>query len=146
MAMPGMSAAIGHIEMRTPEVEIVAIGITGIDAEMPHACTPIQRTVEIRGCQIGTVLPVEQDIAQIQIPTLPVQSVHIIDGVDTHQIVEVDFIGSLILVVRQIELIRHLVRQEKGTLACLLVIHGTQLERKGKHQGKGHHLFHSRMF
>ena len=34
--MPGMCAMIGHIEVRTTEVEVVTMWITGIDAEVPE--------------------------------------------------------------------------------------------------------------
>jgi hypothetical protein len=41
MQMPGMSTSIGCIECRTSEVEIVAVWIAGIDAEVPITCAPV---------------------------------------------------------------------------------------------------------
>ena len=63
MDMPGMTSTIGGIEGWTPEEEVVAVWIAGIDAEVPVACFPVERTVEIACCTIGTVLPIEQNIA-----------------------------------------------------------------------------------
>ena len=61
-SVPGMGTTIGDIEVRTSEVEIVTVRITGIDAEVPVTSVPVQRTIEIRGCNEGIPLPVEQDI------------------------------------------------------------------------------------
>ena len=59
MNVPGMSATIGGIEVRTSEVEVVTMRIAGIDAEMPIACFPVEGTVEIAGCDKGIPLPVK---------------------------------------------------------------------------------------
>ena len=59
MDMPGMSATIGGIESRTPEEEVVAVRIAGIDAEVPVACLPVEWTIEIGGCYKGVPLPLE---------------------------------------------------------------------------------------
>jgi len=123
MAVPGMSAAIGGIEYGTSEVEEVAVRITDIDAEMPETVTPRQWTEKIAGGTEGIPLPVQQDIAQVAVATLPVVAVNIVDTGHSHQVVEVDFVGSLILFVSEIQLIRHLVRQEQGFVSCLLVSH-----------------------
>ena len=105
MNMPGMSATIGGIEVRTSEVEVVTMRIAGIDAEVPVACLPVEGTVEIAGCNEGIPLPVEKDIAQIEVATLPIYTKYIVAARHTHQIVEVDFITSLILLVGEVELI-----------------------------------------
>jgi hypothetical protein len=39
--VPGMTAAIGSIEVRASEVEVVTMGIAGIDAEVPETSVPI---------------------------------------------------------------------------------------------------------
>jgi hypothetical protein len=46
-SVPGMGTTIGDIEVRTSEVEIVTVRITGIDAEVPVTSVPVQRTIEI---------------------------------------------------------------------------------------------------
>ena len=60
--MPRMSATIGDIEVRTSEVEVVAMRIAGIDAEVPVAGLPVEGAIEIGGCQEGVPLPVEKNI------------------------------------------------------------------------------------
>ena len=144
--MPGMSATIGGIEVWTSEVEVVTMRITGIDAEVPVACLPIEGTVEIAGCDKGIPLPVEKDIAQIEVATLPVRAKHIGAACHTHQIVEVDFITCLILLVGEVELIGHLISQEQSLVAGLLVTHcaGRDCYRQHRHQGH-QHLFHNRI-
>jgi hypothetical protein len=72
-----MSATIGVPEMWTTEVEVSTMGIAGIDAEVPVASVPIERTVEIACCTEGIVLPVEQDIAQVKITANPIVSVEV---------------------------------------------------------------------
>ena len=118
---PAVSAAIGHIEMRVSEIEVVAMRIAGIDAEVPVACLPVEWAIEIRGGTEQIPLPAIEDITDIQVATLPVQSKHVALTGDAHQIIQVNLIGSLILCVRQVQLIGHLVRQEKGLSASLFV-------------------------
>ena len=77
MDMPGMTSTIGGIESRTPEEEVVAVRIAGIDAEMPVACLPVERTIEIGGCDVGLPLPVVQDITQVEITALPIDAEHV---------------------------------------------------------------------
>ena len=124
MVVPGMSATIGGIEVRTSEVEIVTVRITQIDAEVPVACLPVERTVEIAGCHKGVPLPVEENIAEVEITTLPVGAEYVGTSCDTHQIVEVDLVGCLVLGIRQVQLVGHLVGEEQGLVAGLLVAHG----------------------
>ena len=122
-SVPGVCTMIGVIEVRTSEVEIVTVRVTGIDAEVPVTGVPVQRTIEIRSCDEGIPLPVKQDIAQIKITTLPIGSVHIVTAGDTHQVVEIDLIGCLVLLICEIQLISHLVGQEQGLVASLLIAH-----------------------
>lgn len=41
VVMPTVSSAIGGIEVRPTEVEVVTTRIAGVDAEMPVACVPV---------------------------------------------------------------------------------------------------------
>jgi len=108
-SVPGVGTMIRVVEMRTSEIEVVTVWVTGIDAEVPITGVPVQRTIEIRSCEEGIPLPVKQDIAQIEITALPIGSVHIVTAGDTHQVVEIDLIGCLVLFVSKIQLISHLV-------------------------------------
>ena len=146
-SMPGMSTMIGVIKMRTSEVEVVTVRVTGIDAEVPIASVPVQRTIEIGSCDEGIPLPVKQDIAQIEIAALPIGAIHIVTAGDTHQIVKIDLVGSLVLFVSEIQLISHLVSQEQGLVASLLIAHC--ICRDGCCQHHHHcekHLFHTHIF
>ena len=123
MAMPGMSSAIGHIEVRISEVEIFTVRVAEIDAEVPVASLPVQGTVEIGCCHKGVPLPVVEDITHVEVTTLPIGAEHVCTSCDTHEVVEVDLIRSLILLFGQIQLVRHLVGEEQGLIASLLVTH-----------------------
>ena len=123
MTVPGMTSVIGGIEVRTSEIEVVTMRVAQIDAEVPVACLPIQGTVEIGGCHKGVPLPVVEDIAQVEVTTLPVGAEHVCTTRDTHQVVEVDLVRSLILLFGQIQLVRHLVGEEQGLVAGLLIAH-----------------------
>jgi hypothetical protein len=147
MDMPGMSATIGGIEVRTSEVEVITMRIAGVDAEVPVASLPIKGTVEIAGCNKGIPLPVEEDITQIEVATLPVDAKHIGATCHTHQIVEVDLVTSLVLLVAEVELIGHLIGQEQSLVAGLLETHGGGRDCDCQHRHQGHqHLFHNRIF
>jgi hypothetical protein len=47
--VPGMSTTIGGVEYRTTIVEVVTMGIPGIDAEVPETVCPVKWTIEIGG-------------------------------------------------------------------------------------------------
>ena len=147
MNMPGVSAMIGGIEMWTPEVEEVTLRIAGIDTEVPVTCIPVERTVEITGCDIGIPLPVEQYIAQVEVATLPIGSENVSSSSDSHQVVEIDLISGLILLVGQIQLVCHLICQEQCLVTGLLIAHCTCCHRVGQHhQQCEKHLLHNRIF
>jgi hypothetical protein len=147
MYVPGMSATIGGIEVGTSEVEVVTVRIAGIDAEVPVACLPVEGTVEIAGCQEGIPLPVEKNITQIEVATLPIHAEHVVATCHTHQIVEIDFITSLILLVGEVELVCHFICQEQSLVAGLLKTHGGGRDCDCQHRHQGHqHLFHNRIF
>ena len=121
--VPGMTAMIGGVEMWTSEVEVVTMWIAAIDTKVPETCLPVEWTIEIAGCQIGLPLPVEQDIAQVQVTTLPIGAENVSSTSHTHQVVEVDLVCCLVLLIGQIQLVRHLVSEEQGLIAGLLVTH-----------------------
>jgi hypothetical protein len=138
-----MSTAIAGVEHRTTEVEVVTMWIASINAEVPETITPVEWTIEIGSCAECLPLPIQQNIAQVQVTTLPVVAIDIVITRHTHQVVEVDFIGSLILLVRQVQLVSHLVCQEQSLVACLFVAHclARCCYRQHCYQGY-HHLLH----
>ena len=122
--VPGVTTAIAHVEAGASEVEEVAYSVAGIDAEVPATGVPVERTEEI-GCGLeGFPLPRIEDIAQIEVTTLPVDAIDVVGTGDTHEVVEVDLVSCLILFVGQVEFIGHLIREEEGFVAGLLVAHG----------------------
>jgi len=144
--VPGMSTAIAGVEHWSSEVEIVAMRIAQIDSEVPVAITPVEWAIEIGGIDKGLPLPVEQDIAQVQVAAFPIGAVYIVIAGNPHQIVEVDFVGSLVLFVCQVQLVGHLVGQEQCLVACLLVAHCFARSCIQQHHGQGYHyLFHNRI-
>ena len=80
-----MTSTVRYVEVRATEEEIVAARIAGVDAEVPVARIPVERTVEIGGIEICSILPVEQDIAQIHIALAPVSTIQVIVCIYTHQ-------------------------------------------------------------
>ena len=95
--VPAVSTTIRSVEVGTAEVEVVAMGIAGVDAEVPVASVPVEGTIEIGGCAQGFPLPRVEHVAQVEIATLPVGTEHIVAAGDAHQIVEVYFIDGLVL-------------------------------------------------
>jgi hypothetical protein len=122
--VPAVSSPIGGIEVGTSIVEIVAMGIAGINTEVPVARTPIERTIEVGGCDVGIPLPRIKNVAQVEVTTLPVGTIHVVNAGDTHEVVEVDFVSCLVLGISQVELVGHLVGEEQGLIASLLIAHG----------------------
>jgi hypothetical protein len=109
MQVPSVSTTIGKVECRTSEVEVVAVWIAGIDAEVPVACAPIQRAIEVAGSDICLPLCIEQYVAEVAVAALPVVAIDIIVTRYTHQVVEVDLVGGLILFISKIQLVSHFI-------------------------------------
>jgi hypothetical protein len=99
---PAVTSTIGYVEVGTAEVEIVAMRIAGVDAEVPVACIPDQRTIEIGSSTEQIPLPGEKNVAQIQITALPVGTEYVVLAGDSHEVVEVYLIGGLILSIAQV--------------------------------------------
>ena len=147
VVVPAVTAIIAIVEVRATEIVVVAIGVAGIDAEVPVTCVPIEWTVEVTGCTIGRILPVEQNITEIKVTMRPIGSIQVVVTVDTHQVVEVYLVGGLVLILCEVQLVCHLVREEQGLLTCLLVAHGIgrYCHHEQRSQGK-YKLLHNCMY
>ena len=119
-----MASAVHGVEAWRTKIKVVTVWIAGVHAEVPIASVPIEWTVEIGGITVHAILPVKQNVTQVQVAALPIEAVQVIVVVDAHQVVEVNFVCSLILVIGEVEFVCHLVRQEKGLPTCLVVTHG----------------------
>lgn len=109
MQVPCVSTSISSVEHGASEVEVVAVRIASIDAEVPITCAPVQWTVEVAGCDVCLPLCVEQYVAEVAVAALPVVAIDIVVARHTHQVVEVDFVGGLILFVSKVQLVSHLI-------------------------------------
>ena len=120
---PAVTSTIDCPEMGTAKVEVVTVGIAGIDAEVPVAGFPVEGAIEVGSCHEGVVLPVEQDVAQVKVALCPIDAIQVVDGVDAHQVVKVHLVGGLVLLLGEVQLVCHLVGEEQCLLAGLLVTH-----------------------
>ena len=145
MTVPGVSTTIGGIEVGTPEVEVVTMRVAQVDAEVPVTSLPVEWAIEIAGGYKGIPLPVEKNIAQVEVTTLPVGAKHVCTSCYTHQIVEIDLVGCLVLLVSQIQLVSHLVGQEQGLIASLLIAHGVGSSSNYHHHQCEKQLLHNRI-
>ena len=118
------SAILNEHAWTVVEEEIVAVWVAGVDTEVPVAGIPVERTVEIGCSNVCAILPVKQYVAQVEVALTPVVTVEVVVCIDTHEVVEVYLVGSLILCIAEIKFIRHLVGEEQSLLACLFVAHG----------------------
>ena len=138
-----VTAIISPPNTRTAVVEITAI-VAAIDGEVPYTCTPYYRTKEVVGGHQKTVLPVVQNGTQIAQAIAVVVAIDIGRRVNTKEVIEVNLVGIIILLVVEVKLVSHLVRQVKSLFLCTFKTHcvGTQAGCHHKHQGDKN-LFHS---
>lgn len=123
VCVPGVSAAVGVVASWIAIVVVMAVRIVSIDAEMPEAVAPIERTIEVFQSAESAILPVKEYVRQVEVTACPIYRIYIIDCVDAHEIVEVHFKSGLILFFREVEFVRHLICEEEGLVSCLLIRH-----------------------
>ena len=109
---PTVSSTINVPEVRASEIEVVTIGVAGVDAEVPVTGFPVEGAIEVGGCNIHVVLPVEQDVTQVEVALCPVGTIEVGLRVDAHQVVEIHFVGGLVLLLGEVQFVRHLVGEE----------------------------------
>lgn len=143
-----MTAKIGFPYSRTAveEVVVTITVILTVDGEYPSSRLPRHGVAEVVSSHEDIVLPVLQDAAQVAQAVVVVIAIEVGLGVNVEQVVKVDFIGILILLVVEVELVCHLVREVECFCLCAGERHcsGTHLGSHHKHQGEDN-LFHSSM-
>ena len=120
-----------------------ATSITAVDGERPATGSPYERTVEIGACHKAVELPGTEHEAQVAVAHLPPGSEHIGAVVDVEQVVEVDFIHSLILLVGQTKFICHFVAEKQRLVASGIVCHCVGRDGYRHHHCHKHHLLHN---
>ena len=122
--MPAVASTVHGVKVRCTKIKVVTVWIAGVHTEVPIACVPIKRAIKIGGVAVHAILPIEQNVTQVQVAALPVEAVQVVVVVDAHQVVEVNLVSRLILVIGEVQLVSHLVRQEQGLPTRLIVTHG----------------------
>lgn len=138
--VPVVATAIGHIDFRAGLIEL-GRSIAGIDAPYPTVVGPVHWTVEIRCCYIGVVLPGRENALELLVTERPIIAVEVIVVVDCHEVVEVDLIGSLILLIGEVQLVSHLVGKEQCLILSLTVCHCGSGGDYCHHHCYQHHLY-----
>ena len=110
MMVAAVSAIIGSPHTRTAVVEVTTI-VAAVDGEVPYSGAPYNRAKEVVGCPQKAVLPVMEDAAQVTQTIAVVVAIDVGRRVNTKEVVEVDLIGIVILLVVEVKLICHFVRQ-----------------------------------
>ena len=128
-----VTAIIGNPNGGTAVVEITAI-VIAVDGEVPTASTPQNRTQEVVGCRQKAVLPVVQNAAKVVQTIGIVAAIKVGRRINPQEIVEVDLVCVIILLVVEVELIRHLVRQVESLCLSTLETHCADT-----HPGCHHH-------
>ena len=90
---------------------------------MPGSAQPLQRMKEIIYGRENAELPVQQDVAQVCIPIGQIRTIDLVRCLHAEEIVKVDLVAVVILLIVQVQLIRHLVGKIKSLVACLFVWH-----------------------
>lgn len=78
VSVPAVPSVVCYHEIGAAKVEEVAARVTGVDAEVPVATVPIQRTVKVGGCRVGAVLPVEQNVTEVEVALPPIYPIEVV--------------------------------------------------------------------
>lgn len=105
------------------------LAVALVDAESPRVVPPPHRAIEVVSFHVELILVGCEHKPQVAVAALPSPSVKTAAAVDSHQIVDVDFIYRLALFAAEPKLISHLVCQEEGFLPCLRICHSCGLDK-----------------
>ena len=108
--VPTVSAVVRPPHYGTAVIEVAAV-VVAVDGEVPSAGTPYDGAQEVVGSHEEVVLPVVQDVTQIVQPVVIIAAIDVGRGVQSQEVVKVDLVCVVVLLVVQVQLIRHLVRQ-----------------------------------
>lgn len=123
MAIAEMSAAVNVIDPWRAIIEQGG-GVDGVNRQEPSGGSPQNGAEEIGGCLEQGILPIIEDATQVCIAIFQINARGIACCADVHQVVQVNFIGVVVLLVVKVELIRHFVCEEPGPVAGFFVGHG----------------------
>ena len=129
-------------------VEVIPVGIVAVNGEVPSAMQPAQRREQVVDGGIGCPLPVVQYVSQVGITVSQVTAVQKVGfGANREQVVEVDFVGIVVLLLIQVQFVGHLIGQVVCLFACRFVIHCIHPRPGEDCNHHCHHVtFHSRRF
>lgn len=116
-------ATVAHINSRAVKI-IVPISVVVADGVVPSGAYPADGAEKIVDGAEKVVLPVEQDATQVCISVFPIVSRAVGSRADAHEVVQVDFISSVVLFRREVQFVCHFICKEPCPLACFLVVHG----------------------
>ena len=94
------------------------LAVALVDAESPRVVPPPHRAIEVVSFHVELILVGCEHKPKVAVA-----------AVDSHQVVDVDFIYRLALFAAEPKLISHLVCQEEGFLTCLRICHSCGLDK-----------------
>lgn len=122
----GTGSVVGVNPWRSRTEETVAC-ITVVDCEIQHTLAESHRSVEVFGIEEKFILPAGKYISEFICTAAPVDSEDVSSTNQTIEIVEIDFIDSVVLVIGKVQFIGHLVGEEKRFAACPFVAHSVSV-------------------
>lgn len=122
----GTGSVVGVNPGRSRTEETVAC-ITVVDCEIQRTLAESHRSVEVFGIEEKFILPAGKYISEFICTAAPVDSEDVSSTNQTIEIVEIDFIDSVVLVIGKVQFIGHLVGEEKRFAACPFVAHSVSV-------------------
>ena len=99
---------------RTTEEEVGAV-VAIPEGKIPAAVTPFDRTIEVSCSAVSSVLPIEEDVAEVNVAEVPERTIES-GAVNIDEVFEVNLIDLIVLSGGEVKLVGHLVGEEVGLL------------------------------
>ena len=136
MSATPVATVVAVVDAGTAEV-IVAVAIAVEDGVVPAVYLPAQGAEEVIDGGVEVILPVEQDVADVLVAIAPTYAIEVGGRTHAKEVVEVDLINLVILVLRKVQFVGHLVREEVGVVASNIVGKGFERSEAAKHGDEG---------
>lgn len=127
LVIPSGANLVGCINPGGIGAEETVACIAVVDCEVQCALADDYRSVEVLGLEEKFILPAGKYITEFICTAIPIDSEDVSSTNQAIEVVQIDFIDSVVLVICEVQFVGHLIGEEKRFAACPFVAHSVSV-------------------